>query len=1210
MGFAIAVFDRIWPHVRRRWPHARVPYLIDEVQFPPGEAAHRGIVNAITYYRYRTGIQLVPRADDDDFVLIRRVSDRSRSEVGMRGGRQTIDCSVNDIGFNSGAKTTYAETSNDGPALACDGTNFFLAWRGTDDRINVALLQGPGGAFKGDKSTLRQKTASRPALLAFDGKLWIAYRELGTDKLRLLQSEPIQMPMPTTVPTQYRQVLRVSRRSPWQTTEDAPSLCAQNGTDILIAWRGAGNAQINLAHLEGQFLRAFPPLIEQSERGPAIATFDGRLYLAWRGTDSNLLNLMRSSDGGATFTDKFTSPWITDASPSLVVLNGELYVAWKSDEVITMGKVQTVPGALVPVNFVWQQGASVEDTSSSAPSLAAAGATGCLAWKGAGNRNLNSEPTTINNETPLIHEMAHMLGMYHEQQRPDRGRFVLAIDTDDDEWKNNYIIIEDGSMLGPYDYGSLMHYPVVAGHLQPLPGGTAFGPGPLLSTGDVDALRYMYPITSVWILPETTDAQPALSVNDGALLLAWRGSGNENLNSGFVVLQAETFAALNVAEQALPESRRLSTGGIENKETYGDRSDLAPALAGSIVVWKGSGNEDLNFGYFSGGDVLANKVPLGERSDHAPSAVSFGPHTAVAWKGNGNDSINLMIVDSNGRRVSPKVRLAESTGSSPSLTVHQGILVMAWKGSGNNSLNVASVNVAADYTIDGLGPKTTLPVGCDEDTGPCIASFGGKLTIAWKGESNEYIHFMVSFDNGASFINLHVSAERTSHAPSLARVAWNHDEALVVAWKGADNESISLGMVNLALSRTGATHTALAVDKSGAMNVAWLDLATEDGWQGPQAFGAARLSPGGHVSVFNQGPGVFTALTIDALGTLNVAWLQLGSPGWNAPVKVGRPALVAGAPLSVIRQSDAVFAALTVGSTGEMNVAWLDINEPDPSKRGWQGPSAFGGPNLLPGAPVTAFRQSLNTVTALTVDRNGQMNVVWLDTARIGWQGPLGFGGSQLVPGAPVAVLEQATGIFAALTISRDGALNVAWLDTTRPGWNPPQPFGDRNLTPGGSIALFRQDATTIAALTVDRQGYMNVSWLDTTLPPWHQPSVFGTARLSPGGHVTAFQQTATVVTALTIDGQGFMNIVWLDVTQPGWHGPEAFGEARFEPGAPITVFRQSQGVFAALAVDRDGSLCVAWLDVTRPGWQGPVPLGDKRFVSITAVAIFSQNAS
>jgi hypothetical protein len=51
------------------------------------------------------------------------------------------------------------------------------------------------------------------------------------------------------------------------------------------------------------------------------------------------------------------------------------------------------------------------------------------------------------------------------------------------------------------------------------------------------------------------------------------------------------------------------------------------------------------------------------------------------------------------------------------------------------------------------------------------------------------------------------------------------------------------------------------------------------------------------------------------------------------------------------------------------------------SRGGWQGPFAFGGSHLAPGAPVSpVFRQGPGVFAALTVDKNGFMNVVWLDT--------------------------------------------------------------------------------------------------------------------------------------------------------------------------------------------------------------------------------------
>jgi hypothetical protein len=148
----------------------------------------------------------------------------------------------------------------------------------------------------------------------------------------------------------------------------------------------------------------------------------------------------------------------------------------------------------------------------------------------------------------------------------------------------------------------------------------------------------------------------------------------------------------------------------------------------------------------------------------------------------------------------------------------------------------------------------------------------------------------------------------------------------VVAWKGADSDRISLGIIDLAWTHAGAVYAALAVDALGTLNLAWLDVGIDAGWQGPLRIGDARLAPGGNVTLFEQGDRVRTALSIGADGTLNVAWLELGG-SWQGPIAVGGATLYY--PLS-----------------------------------GWQGPVPFGSASLVPGAPVSVFRQSENVITA------------------------------------------------------------------------------------------------------------------------------------------------------------------------------------------------------------------------------------------------------
>ncbi|MDM7989085.1 hypothetical protein [Arthrobacter sp. zg-Y877] len=254
------------------------------------------------------------------------------------------------------------------------------------------------------------------------------------------------------------------------------------------------------------------------------------------------------------------------------------------------------------------------------------------------------------------------------------------------------------------------------------------------------------------VLDEFTDANPALAASEDQLILAWKGSGNDQLNIG------------RFDGDLRGPDGKTAFGG---KTVLPARSKHGPALAAHngrvYMAWVGNGNERINLARvasFSDPNdgpifVLENHVVLGEFSDTSPALASNNGHLFLAWKGSGNENINVAVSVDDGATFRGKLTLGETTTAGPALASHAtdvpaGVdefdgLYLAWRGAGNENLNVARVIVtenAQGAAIEGIKGKTILED--ISELSPALGSAHNQLYLAWKGEGDDLLNLYSS----------------------------------------------------------------------------------------------------------------------------------------------------------------------------------------------------------------------------------------------------------------------------------------------------------------------------------------------------------------------------------------------------------------------------------------------------------------------------------
>ncbi|MEU7156040.1 hypothetical protein AB0A98_06285 [Streptomyces chrestomyceticus] len=198
----------------------------------------------------------------------------------------------------------------DAPALAAVGGKLYCAVRGADNSIWVSR-QDPAG-WKGFVRVPALVTYHAPALAAFNGRLYLAYIGMNDNEPNVLSSAD---------GTTWSAQTRIPGRA------DTGLTLAVRDNVLHCAYSASGTVWYNWANNSNatSWTQSWHVPDVGTTFAPAMATYQGKLYLAYRGGGGGEVYIKTNTSSGWASSTRV--PGTTPASPALGVRGNTLYCA-------------------------------------------------------------------------------------------------------------------------------------------------------------------------------------------------------------------------------------------------------------------------------------------------------------------------------------------------------------------------------------------------------------------------------------------------------------------------------------------------------------------------------------------------------------------------------------------------------------------------------------------------------------------------------------------------------------------------------------------------------------------------------------------------------------------------------------------------------------------------------------------------------------------
>jgi hypothetical protein len=242
-----------------------------------------------------------------------------------------------------------------------------------------------------------------------------------------------------------------------------------------------------------------------------------------------------------------------------------------------------------------------------------------------------------------------------------------------------------------------------------------------------------------------SESQSASGTTESVLFAAWANTDDKD--------RLQLRASTDTSTDASPDVGTKFIPSPETDDFSDARPALAQLNGKVYLAWKGSGNQQLNVAQLQyataaggwGNPAIGSRIGINAISDVGPALVSHGGQLVLAWKGVDNGAVNVAFWNPGTPSFTGILTFGEVTIAEPALVVsHDDRLLVAWTGT-DKRVNVAELPAGGSS----LTGKITLPDISEH--GPTLASFNNRLFLALQQKDTNDLIIVASDDGGQTF---------------------------------------------------------------------------------------------------------------------------------------------------------------------------------------------------------------------------------------------------------------------------------------------------------------------------------------------------------------------------------------------------------------------------------------------------------------------------